>query len=541
MDSKETQPPPSTASQPPQSTPSQPPPPQSQHPPQQSNIPQPTLTPPPEIPQNPNPNNNPQIQSSTNPLHHQQQSIHNHQSQIRAPPMNNRIRPPPPQQQQQPPQALSTSHFPSTTSSPVPNTVTSTPHLQRGGVAIGLPAHPSRPPTPSTQQQQPSHFSSFGPSSYTTQFTRNPVNVPETLTPNQMKSVHPGIQNIGMMGSISSGSIMRPPGGSMSHLQNRAVVSPQSSMRPPVPTTNQSTQKYQSHEQPHVLQRVSTTSASSPAAPAGMQPQLTQQWMSSSGPGRPMHSPTLTSTPYRQQMRPQTLSQRSHIPQQHPHSYSAVSHQMPSGPQQQQQQQQQQPSQPNQSQEHYNHQFPPTRIQQQPSPHPALGLRGLAPGSVKISTTSPSGVNNSPFSADPGETSNQILSKRSIHELITQIDPSEKVDPEVEDILVDIAEDFVESVTTFACSLAKHRKSNVLEAKDILLHLERNWNMSLPGFGGDEIKNYKKPYTDEIHRERLAAIKKSMVLSDAGAYVKSSVGAATGAAKGHTAKAAPAP
>lgn len=30
---------------------------------------------------------------------------------------------------------------------------------------------------------------------------------------------------------------------------------------------------------------------------------------------------------------------------------------------------------------------------------------------------------------------------------IVQIDPSEKLDPEVEDILVDIAEDFVESVS----------------------------------------------------------------------------------------------
>ncbi|KAI3992334.1 hypothetical protein MKX01_030055 [Papaver californicum] len=533
MDSKETPPlPPSTASQPPQSTPSQPPL-QSQHPPQQSTISQPTtLTPTPEIPPNPNPNNNPPIQSSTTPLHHQQQSIHNHQSQIRAPPMNNRIRPPPPQQPQ--PQ----SHFPSTTPlptpTPSPNTVTSTPHLQRGGAAIGVPAHPSRPPTPTSQQ--PSHFSSFGPSSYTTQFSRNPVNVPETLSPNQMKSVHPAHQNIGMMGSIGSGSPMRPPGGSISHLQNRTVVS--SSMRPPAPASNQplsATQKYQSHEQPHVLQRVGTSSSPSPASPAGMQPQLTQQWMSSTGPGRPMHTPALTSPPYRQQMRPPTLSQRSHIPQQHPHSYSTASHQMPSAPQLQQQ-----TTQPNQSQEHYGQQFPPTRVQQ-PSPHPALALRGLAPGTLKTSITSPSGVNNTTFSADLGETSNQILSKRSIHELVTQIDPSEKVDPEVEDILVDIAEDFVESVATFACSLAKHRKSNVLEAKDILLHLERNWNMSLPGFGGDEIKNYKKPYTNEIHRERLAAIKKSMVLSDVAAYAKSSVGVATGTTKGHTAKAAPAP
>ncbi|KAI3894049.1 hypothetical protein MKW92_026067 [Papaver armeniacum] len=379
MDSKDALPPPSTASQPPQSTPSQLP----QPPPLQSTIPQPTLTPKAE-----EIHPNPPIQSSTTPLHYQQQSIHNHQSQIKAPPVNNRIRPPPPPQQQ--PQ----SHFPSTTTTvtpttnPNPNTVTSTPHLQRGGGAISAPAHPTR---------QPSHFSYFGPSSHTTQFSRNSANVPETLDPNQMILIcHPADQNIGMMG----------PG----------VVS--SSMRPPAPASNQSQsafQKYQGHEQPHVIQRVGSTSSPSPSSPAGMQRQLTQQWVTSTGPGRPLHSPASTSPSYRQQIRPPTLSQKSHIHQQHPHTYPTVSHQMPPAPQQQQQQRQ-----PNQSQEHYSQQFPPTWVQQ-PTPLPAA-LSGLASGNLTTSSTSPLRVNNnnSTFIADSGKTSNQIVSKRGIHELITQ-------------------------------------------------------------------------------------------------------------------------
>lgn len=38
-------------------------------------------------------------------------------------------------------------------------------------------------------------------------------------------------------------------------------------------------------------------------------------------------------------------------------------------------------------------------------------------------------------------------------------------------LLVDMANDFVERVVTFSCQLAKHRGSDVLEVKDVQLHL----------------------------------------------------------------------
>ncbi|KAJ7723972.1 transcription initiation factor TFIID subunit A-domain-containing protein [Mycena maculata] len=78
--------------------------------------------------------------------------------------------------------------------------------------------------------------------------------------------------------------------------------------------------------------------------------------------------------------------------------------------------------------------------------------------------------------------------RRTIHDLVASVDPNVKIEPEVEDLLLSIADEFIDSVTNFACRLAKHRGGDTLEVRDLQLHLERNHNIRIPGFASDDTR-----------------------------------------------------
>jgi transcription initiation factor TFIID subunit 12 len=106
------------------------------------------------------------------------------------------------------------------------------------------------------------------------------------------------------------------------------------------------------------------------------------------------------------------------------------------------------------------------------------------------------------------DSSRTCLDRHRLEDLVREIDPLEQLDEDVEEVLLQLVDDFIDSVVTSSCQLAKHRRSQSVEAKDVQFHLEHCWNMWVPGFGSDELRPYKKSAATEAHKQRVALIKK---------------------------------
>ncbi|KAK3585521.1 hypothetical protein CHS0354_022930 [Potamilus streckersoni] len=137
---------------------------------------------------------------------------------------------------------------------------------------------------------------------------------------------------------------------------------------------------------------------------------------------------------------------------------------------------------------------------------PQIGIRPTLPTSVPQVTA----ATGQPMGSSSTGDGPKVLDKRRLQELVKEVDPLEQLDDDVEEVLLQIADDFIESVVTASCQIAKHRKSSTLEARDIQLHLERAHNMWIPGFGTDDLRPYKKACTTEAHKQRMALIRKTM-------------------------------
>ncbi|KAJ0172315.1 hypothetical protein K1T71_012288 [Dendrolimus kikuchii] len=105
---------------------------------------------------------------------------------------------------------------------------------------------------------------------------------------------------------------------------------------------------------------------------------------------------------------------------------------------------------------------------------------------------------------------NSLLSRPRLQELVREVDPTVQLDEEVEEMLLQLTDDFIDAALGASGYIAKYRRATNVELKDVQLYLERHWNMWIPGYGNDELRPYKRAAVTEAHRQRMALIRKSL-------------------------------
>ncbi|OTA92422.1 hypothetical protein M434DRAFT_74617 [Hypoxylon sp. CO27-5] len=119
------------------------------------------------------------------------------------------------------------------------------------------------------------------------------------------------------------------------------------------------------------------------------------------------------------------------------------------------------------------------------------------------------------FDAD-GE---HVLSKKKLDEFVRQVcgggspgADGNYLTPDVEESVLSVADNFVDSVLHSACRLAKERGSKVLEIRDIQLVLERVYNIRIPGYTSDELRTVRKVQPSANWISKVHAVQAAKVM-----------------------------
>lgn len=115
-----------------------------------------------------------------------------------------------------------------------------------------------------------------------------------------------------------------------------------------------------------------------------------------------------------------------------------------------------------------------------------------------------------------------------MEDLVRDTDPNLNLEDEVEELILNYVDKFVDRVLRGASLIAKHRQAKTMEVKDVqqflskvlyllfpslyngIVFADRNYNIWSSGFGTDELKPYKRNQTTDPHKQRLALIRKAL-------------------------------
>ncbi|KAG1685418.1 hypothetical protein DVH05_008415 [Phytophthora capsici] len=124
----------------------------------------------------------------------------------------------------------------------------------------------------------------------------------------------------------------------------------------------------------------------------------------------------------------------------------------------------------------------------------------------------------------PSATNKALTPNRQLGELLRSIDPKFCFHPAVEELLLDMASDFVQDVVDFSGKLAKHRRSTTLEPRDLQFCLAKNHGISLAGVLpasagaasglrplGQDLLVRARPAKNSLHMHRMALKFKSQL------------------------------
>ena len=103
-----------------------------------------------------------------------------------------------------------------------------------------------------------------------------------------------------------------------------------------------------------------------------------------------------------------------------------------------------------------------------------------------------------------------VMTREALRAMLASIAPNEAFEEDAEALLCTLASELAGTFVDGAADLAAHRgATGSVDARDVDLYLKRCHGITMPGFGGEELRPYKRPVVLEEHRARLASTRRA--------------------------------